>query len=247
MGQLAFISYKREDEEQVKVLSQDIDSIDGFESWYDAKLSGGQKWWHQILNQIRLCDVFVFALSQASMSSKPCMVELQYAFDLCKAILPVKIAGKVKYEDLPKILKEIQITGYSSATKEEFQKLSNELINIPSNPLPVPLPIPPSIPDGSKSYVMVDNGARKKITLEYKNLLPVGVIKVEGVFQKGELIEVVGLDEKVVGFGPANFSSEELRLVMGKPSSRCGEIFGDYQRSHCVMRREFFDCGQGDN
>ena len=43
-------------------VADDIRTL-GHAVWLDQELSGGQSWWDQILEQVRACDVFVFALA----------------------------------------------------------------------------------------------------------------------------------------------------------------------------------------
>ena len=73
-----FVSYSSRDRDAVKSLTQDLQDADE-QVWMDQRLAGGDAWWRAILEQIRGCDVFIFALSQNSIDSKPCQAELQYA------------------------------------------------------------------------------------------------------------------------------------------------------------------------
>src|SRR5215211_1710859 len=63
-----FISYAREAQEQVRELADDIAAL-GWAVWFDEQLSGGTAWWDRILESIRGCDVFLFALSRESVDS----------------------------------------------------------------------------------------------------------------------------------------------------------------------------------
>ena len=60
-------------------------------SGFDQDLKGGEAWWTSILKHIRACKVFVFAVSDNSLQSKPCRAELDYASALGLPILPVQI------------------------------------------------------------------------------------------------------------------------------------------------------------
>ena len=48
-------------------------------------------WWQAILERIRGCEVFVFALSNNALQSKPCLAELRYAQELGKPVIPIQI------------------------------------------------------------------------------------------------------------------------------------------------------------
>ncbi len=69
-----------------------------------------------------------------------------------------------------------------------------------------------------KGRMTVDSGASKALCHEGKSLLPIGVVAVEGVFKKGDLVAVVDPDGFELGRGLSNFSSEELILIQRKPS-----------------------------
>ena len=85
-----FVSYARQDRDIVAALCNDLELL-GREVWIDERLRGGQEWWDQILDHIRSCDVFVWTVSPASVASKACRSELEYASALGRAILPVKV------------------------------------------------------------------------------------------------------------------------------------------------------------
>ena len=85
-----FLSYSRKDEAAARQLESDLERGRAT-VWRDAELRGGDPWWQKILEQIRACDVFVLALSNNGLSSKPCRAELAYARDLGLPVLPVQI------------------------------------------------------------------------------------------------------------------------------------------------------------
>ena len=60
-----FVSYASKDVERVTALQRDLGALVGGGVWIDSELHGGQQWWTAILDQIRSCDLFVFALSPA--------------------------------------------------------------------------------------------------------------------------------------------------------------------------------------
>jgi serine/threonine kinase PknH len=85
-----FVSYSSRDKDAVKSLTQDLQDADE-QVWMDQRLAGGEAWWRAILEQIRGCEVFIFALSQNSIESKPCQAELQYAQAHGLPVLPVQV------------------------------------------------------------------------------------------------------------------------------------------------------------
>jgi glutamate 5-kinase len=65
--------------------------------------------------------------------------------------------------------------------------------------------------------IYVDKGAEEAILFRGSSLLPAGIFKVSGHFQKGDVVEVYGSDG-LLGKGEVSYSSDELRNVIGKSS-----------------------------
>lgn len=141
-----FISYGREDAAKVGSLADDIGGL-GHQVWFDQDLTGGQAWWDHILKSIRQYDVFVFALSPASLDSPACKLEYTYAAQLRKSILPVLVAEGVSVELLPSSLAQLQYVDYRREDKNALKALAKALAGLPPPlPLPEPLPEPPAAP-----------------------------------------------------------------------------------------------------
>lgn len=141
-----FVSYSSKSKARVQALAQDLETA-GHEIWFDHKLTGGQAWWDQILEQIRACDLFIFALTPEAMDSYPCKLEYTYAHDLGKNVLPVLLADGVSVNLLPPPLTAIQFVDYRGDDKQAAFRLMNALNHLPpARPLPDPLPTPPPVP-----------------------------------------------------------------------------------------------------
>jgi hypothetical protein len=141
-----FVSYSRNNLDVVTQLIQDIQAA-GVDTWHDQTLTGGQRWWDNILANIRECDVFISALSPESWDSEACKSELGYAVDLSKTILPVLVADGINVNLLPAPLNEIQVTDYRQRDKgSAFALIRCIHLASPNPPLPDPLPAPPHVP-----------------------------------------------------------------------------------------------------
>jgi hypothetical protein len=91
-----FISHSSRDHAAVRLLIQNLQTA--HESvWLDQSLIGGEAWWQRILHQIRSCTVFMVALSNNCLQSKPCRAEIDYAKALGLPILPVLIGDVDSY------------------------------------------------------------------------------------------------------------------------------------------------------
>lgn len=81
----------------------------------------------------------------------------------------------------------------------------------------------------SKGKVTVDKGAALALKEHNKSLLPAGVIKTEGKFQRGDIVDILDEKGKRIGCGIANYGSSDLTIIGGKHSDRIGSLLGfDY-------------------
>jgi len=146
MPRKVFISYARDNRPEVDQLVSHLQLL-GDEAWVDSSLRGGQTWWDEILRRIEECDVFIAAVSQASLRSTACSRELDWAEGLGKAVLPVSLepAGMA----MPRRIMVRQIVDYSdSRTRDQAAlRLAGALASLgPLRPLPQPLPERPAVP-----------------------------------------------------------------------------------------------------
>lgn len=141
-----FVSYSRNNLEAVTQLVEDMKDA-GIDIWHDQALTGGQRWWDDILANIRQCDIFVFALSPESWDSEACKSELGYVVQLGKPILPVLVSEGININLLSPPLNEIQVTDYRRRDKEAAFAVLKSIYTAPATPsLPDPLPTPPHVP-----------------------------------------------------------------------------------------------------
>jgi hypothetical protein len=141
-----FLSYNRESEAAATVLVKDCEAL-GHTVWLDHELTGGQKWWDQILVRIRECDVFVLLLTPRSLGSTACQREYRYAIELAKPILPVLVSDGLSTNLLPPELASLQFVDYKEADRAAAFRLAKALASLPPpGPLPDPLPLPPAVP-----------------------------------------------------------------------------------------------------
>ncbi len=85
--------------------------------------------------------------------------------------------------------------------------------------------------------IIVDNGAREVLLKKGKSLLPSGVVRVEGRFERGGCVRVCGLDGAEIARGLSDYSSTEISRVAGKRSSEIEAILG-YRYGDEVIHRD---------
>lgn len=74
----------------------------------------------------------------------------------------------------------------------------------------------------TKGTVHVNKGAEELLLSKTKimSLLPVGITNVEGDFNKGDIIKIIGEGKQKIGFGVAEYGAEKARSLIGKKQSR---------------------------
>jgi glutamate 5-kinase len=87
-----------------------------------------------------------------------------------------------------------------------------------------------------RGAVTVDDGAAAKLRDEGKSLLPIGVVQVEGDFQRGDVIAVRSASGTELARGLANYSSSEARLIARQPSARIESLLGYANEPELIHR-----------
>ena len=87
-----------------------------------------------------------------------------------------------------------------------------------------------------RGHVVIDDGAVAKLTAGGKSLLPIGVVDVQGVFARGEVIACVNLAGREVARGITNYSSAETRLIHRRPSMDIESILGYMLQPELIHR-----------
>ncbi len=77
-----------------------------------------------------------------------------------------------------------------------------------------------------KGAIRIDDGAAAAILNRGKSLLPSGIVHVEGEFNVGAPVEFKNGDNETLGTGLVNYSSADIRKIMGFKSSQIKKILG---------------------
>lgn len=89
---------------------------------------------------------------------------------------------------------------------------------------------------GSKGQIKVNEGAKKAI-LNGASLLAVGIESVSGQFKIGDVVSIVGPDDKEFARGIVNYSSEEINLIKGLKTSQIKKVLGYIRRKEIIVRK----------
>ena len=87
-----------------------------------------------------------------------------------------------------------------------------------------------------KGEIMVDDGAAKALIEMNKSLLPTGIQKILGNWEKDELIKITGSNGLEIARGLSNFSSRDLDLIKGLRSAEIHKKLGRKTREEAVHR-----------
>lgn len=63
--------------------------------------------------------------------------------------------------------------------------------------------------------ISVDAGAEEALLAKGSSLLPAGVRSIEGEFHSGDVVEVIGPEERLIGRGIVNYDADQLRTAAG--------------------------------
>ncbi len=87
----------------------------------------------------------------------------------------------------------------------------------------------------SSGKIYIDQGAARALS-EGKSLLPAGIIKVEGLFEKGENVLIVDENKKSIARGLSSFSSSEINKIKGKQTKDIEDILGYLSKSEIIHK-----------
>jgi glutamate 5-kinase len=78
----------------------------------------------------------------------------------------------------------------------------------------------------AKGALVIDSGASKVISKSGKSLLAVGVSKVKGDFERGDVVKCVDSKGAEIALGLINYNALETKKIIGKPSNEIYQILG---------------------
>jgi len=87
-----------------------------------------------------------------------------------------------------------------------------------------------------RGRLMLDDGAVKVLRGAGSSLLPVGVTRVEGEFDRGDLVVCLAPGGEEVARGLVNYNADESSKIIGQPSSRIEELLGYVDETELIHR-----------
>ncbi|HSQ84679.1 MAG TPA: glutamate 5-kinase [Desulfobacterales bacterium] len=87
-----------------------------------------------------------------------------------------------------------------------------------------------------KGIIRIDDGAAEAIVNRGKSLLPSGIVGVEGEFSVGAPVEFRTTDNEILGTGLVNYSSTDIRKIMGLKSNQIKNCLGQKPYDDVIHR-----------
>jgi len=84
--------------------------------------------------------------------------------------------------------------------------------------------------------LILDEGASLALLDKGKSLLPVGVLKVEGKFERGEVVICIDHMGKEIAKGLVNYSSDESKKICGISSNEIKSVLGFVNEVNIIHR-----------
>jgi glutamate 5-kinase len=87
-----------------------------------------------------------------------------------------------------------------------------------------------------RGWVRVDEGAARRLRAQGASLLPVGVVEVQGDFDRGDVIAVRDASGAEVARGLSNYAASQARRIMRHPSADIEAILGFSEEPELIHR-----------
>ncbi len=88
----------------------------------------------------------------------------------------------------------------------------------------------------TRGKLLVDQGAATALGEQNRSLLPAGVKGVEGEFQRGDTVYIIGPEEERLACGIVNYSSVDIARIKGSRSDRIPAVLGYHFGEEVVHR-----------
>ena len=93
-----------------------------------------------------------------------------------------------------------------------------------------------AVGSAAKGWIAVDEGAEEALLHRGKSLLPSGVVKIEGTFKVGDVVEVKNAAGAVIARGIASYGHDDAVKIMGKRTGEIEKILGHRHYEELIHR-----------
>ena len=84
--------------------------------------------------------------------------------------------------------------------------------------------------------IVVDDGAARALVGQHRSLLPAGIVRVEGSFNRGDIIAIQSGDGTLIARGLCNYSADQVERIRGKRTQVVRELLAEAAYDEVVHR-----------
>jgi glutamate 5-kinase len=84
--------------------------------------------------------------------------------------------------------------------------------------------------------IVVDSGAEKALLEKNRSLLPAGVVKVIGPFERGDIVSIVSSEGREIARGLSNYGHAQVDLIRGRKTGEVRTMLGEFVYDEIVHR-----------
>jgi glutamate 5-kinase len=84
--------------------------------------------------------------------------------------------------------------------------------------------------------IVVDDGCRNALTQKNRSLLAAGITRVDGDFDRGEVVGIVCPDGTLIAKGLTNYSATDVRRIAGKKTAEVRALLAEAAYDEVVHR-----------
>jgi glutamate 5-kinase len=84
--------------------------------------------------------------------------------------------------------------------------------------------------------IVIDQGATQALVEKNRSLLPAGITRTEGDFERGDIVAIVDAAGKLVGRGLTNYSAEDITRIAGKKTAEVRSLLEEAAYDEVVHR-----------
>lgn len=88
-----------------------------------------------------------------------------------------------------------------------------------------------------QARLTVNDGAKKALSEKFTSLLPIGVLKIEGDCQKGDIVSILDADGNEFARGMINYNYSDCEKIIGEHSDNILDILG-YKNYDAIITRD---------
>lgn len=90
--------------------------------------------------------------------------------------------------------------------------------------------------------IVIDDGAAKAVTQSNRSLLPAGILSVEGVFERGDVVAIHAADGRLLAQGLSNYDAGDVDRIRGKKTAEVRSLLQEAAYDEVVHRDNLVVC-----